>query len=555
MNLAFLGALLAGSLPAQEPEAPSSQPALEELRAATGLAGLAFTEEELLQMVQGAASNLRSYEALRAVSLDNAVPPALLFQAGLPGREARGWEPPAGGRVLPWLQRPADLEELAFASLDELGFLIRTRQVSCLELTRLFLDRLRRLDPVLRCVVHLTEERALKQAAELDAELEKGHYRGPLHGIPYGAKDLFAVPGYPTTWGAAPFREQDRGEELAAVIERLDRAGAVLVAKLSLGALAMGDRWFAARTRNPWNPAQGSSGSSAGSAAATAAGLVPFSLGTETLGSIVSPCTRCGCTGLRPTFGTVSRYGAMALSWTMDKVGPICRSARDAALVYDVLHGADPRDPYAVDHFFRPPPPVAVQGWRIGYPAKAFEEDEAAAVVLEELRVLGVELVPVEIPEAPVWEMMIILNAEAATAFDELTRSDRDDELVDQGPRAWPNSFRTARLIPAVEYLRAQRLRFLLMADYDRVLDGLDALVHPSYGAGLLGITNLTGHPAVVAPAGFREDGTPRSITFTGHWFDEARLLALVEAWQAATPWEDRHPDTKALEERLPAGP
>ena len=353
--------------------------------------------------------------------------------------------------------------------------------------------------------------------------------------------------GRRTTWGAKPYEEQVIDLD-ATVVERLDAAGAVLVAKLSLGALAMGDVWFGGRTRNPWNTEQGSSGSSAGSASATAAGCVAFAIGSETLGSIVSPSDRCGVSGLRPSYGRVSRRGAMALSWSMDKLGPLCRSAQDAALVYAAIAGRDERDGHSV----RLPAPIAhgadVSGWRIGYLAQEFEDDERVGHVLDELSALGVELVPVELPDYPIWPMMVILQAEAAAAFDELTRSGRDDLLTRQDAGAWPTSFRASRLIPAVEYIRANRLRTLLSQDVQRALEEVDALVHPSFGGPALGITNLTGHPSIAMPCGFRAEdarrnpGTPYSITFTGQLYDEARLLALAQAWQATTDYHERHP-------------
>jgi Asp-tRNA(Asn)/Glu-tRNA(Gln) amidotransferase A subunit family amidase len=354
-------------------------------------------------------------------------------------------------------------------------------------------------------------------------------------------KDLFAVKGYPTTWGAKPFAKQVLDLD-ATVVERLDAAGAVLLAKLSLGALAMGDVWFGGTTRNPWNVAQGSRGSSAGSAAATAAGGVVFALGTETLGSIVSPSERCGCTSLRPTFGRVSRSGAMSLSWSMDKVGPIARSAADAALVFAAIHGADGEDLAAVDRPFAVAPAADVKGWRVGYLEGPGEQVPQYRRVLLALKALGVRLVPAALPRYPVDAMRFLLHAEAAAAFDELTRSGRDDELTRQEPDAWPNLFRTARLIPAVEYIQAQRLRTRLMADFDAAWTDFDFLVHPSFLGDLLLTTNLTGHPTAVAPAGFRGDGTPYGMSFTGRLMWDDRLLALVAAWQRATDHHRRHP-------------
>lgn len=523
------------------------------LAAAGGVIGLELTEAEIELMLADVGEQLAHFEALRGVPLENGDAPAWTFSPLVPGVEPRTFAAPPGMvPVDPAVERPADLEELAFADIATLAALVRSRKVSCVELARLSIDRLRRLDGTLRCVITFTEERALARAAELDRELAEGKWRGLLHGIPWGAKDLLATAGVRTTWGAAPYREQVLDFD-ATVVERLDAAGAVLVAKLSLGALAWGDVWFDATTRNPWNPEQGSSGSSAGSAAAVAAGGVTFAIGSETLGSIVSPSTRCGCSSLRPTFGRVSRHGAMTLCWSLDKLGPMCRSAEDAAIVFGAIHGPDGRDPSVHDRPFRWPGPISVEGWRVGFPRGAFGDDPGAVPIVGELLALGVQLVEVDLPSYPVDAMMIVLGAEAATAFDELTRSGEDDRLVRQERRAWPNVLRAARLVPAVEYLRAQRLRVKLMRDLDAALAGVDVLVHPSYHGDLLAMTNLTGHPTFVCPDGFREgrDGVrvPTSISFTGHLFDEARLLALVHRWQLATGYEDEHPPLAFLEE------
>ncbi|TDJ75249.1 MAG: amidase [Planctomycetota bacterium] len=520
------------------------RPALDDVRTAGRVIGLEFTDEELELMVRDVGRALSGFERLRAPHIDNSVVPATTFSPLLPGIGLRTWTPPETTITFERSAlRPADLEDLAFADIPALAALVRAREVTCVELAELFLGRLERYDPELHFVIAYTRERALAQAAALDRELDEGVYRGILHGIPWGAKDLLAVAGTPTTWGAKPFEDQVL-ELDAAVVQKLDAAGAVLVAKLSLGALAMGDVWFGARTNNPWDVERGSSGSSAGPASATAAGCVPFAIGSETLGSIVSPSTECGNSSLRPTFGRVSRHGAMALSWTMDKLGPLCRSAQDAAIVFAAIQGPDGRDPTVYDLPFEWTPDADVTGWTIGVPKGAFEGERSkrAARVLEELEALGVGIVEVELPEYPVRAMLIVLHAEAAAAFDELTRSGHDDLLVRQGSGAWPNRFRVARLIPAVEYIRAQRLRTQLMLDMDRALAEVDVLVHPSFAAGVLTITNLTGHPTFVAPAGFTEEGRPWSISFTGHLFDEGRLVSLAHAWQRSTGYQDRHP-------------
>jgi Asp-tRNA(Asn)/Glu-tRNA(Gln) amidotransferase A subunit family amidase len=435
---------------------------------------------------------------------------------------------------------------VAFAPVTVLSELVRTRQLSSEELTRLYLDRLERFGPQLEAVVTLTRERALQQAREADREIAHGRYRGPLHGIPWGAKDLLAVDGYPTTWGARPYASQEIDAD-ATVVRRLDAAGAVLVAKLTLGALAMGDYWFGGRTRNPWNLEQGSSGSSAGSAAATVAGLVGFSIGSETLGSIVSPATRTGATGLRPTFGRVSRAGAMALSWSMDKLGPICRSVEDCALVLEAVHGADGRDPTARSVPFPWDGEEGVQGLRVGYVPEAFQGDGATAdfdrAALQVFRDMGVDLVPMALPDRfPLGALRVILSAEAAAAFDDLTRSGVDDELVRQTPGSWPNTFRTARFIPAVEYIQANRVRTMLMGAMDAAMTDVDVLVTPSFADGVLLMTNLTGHPAVVLPNGFTPEMTPVSLSFIGGLWKDAEALRLAKAYQDATGHHLRHP-------------
>ena len=519
----------------------TDDPNTTHLEAAAKIAGLQLTAEELEMMLPGVLDNLRGYEAMRAKSLDNAVMPAITFTPALPGIAAAP-TPLAGEPIpLPEVDRPASLESLAFADIPTLASLIRSRKVSCVELAQLFLERLRRHDATLHCVISLTEERALAQARALDEELAAGKWRGPLHGIPYGAKDLFAVKGTKTTWGAQPFRDQVI-ETDATVIEKLDAAGAVLVAKLTLGALAMGDVWYGETTRNPWSPERGSSGSSAGSASAVAAGCVPFALGTETLGSIISPSRRCGNSSIRPTFGRVSRHGGMALSWTMDKVGPMARSIHDAALILEVIAGVDGRDPTVVDLPCPAPPDFDPKGLKIGVPRGSFSRSERHQVILKELESLGAEMIDVDLPEFPVWPMMVILHAEAAAAFDELTRSNRDDELVAQSPDAWPNLFRIARLIPAVEYIRAQRLRTLLAHDFAKLMKTVDLLVVPGFEGATLGITNLTGHPSAIVPCGFREGGRPYSAVFIGQLFDEPRLAAAVRAWQESTGYHRQHP-------------
>jgi Asp-tRNA(Asn)/Glu-tRNA(Gln) amidotransferase A subunit family amidase len=507
----------------------------EMIRQAEWIAGLQLSEDDRQSTARALQQTLRSFKALRSVPLANGVAPALVFHPApweSPGAEplqgaASPIEPPAP-------QRPDSAETLAFMPITALAALLRTRQVSSVELTKLYLDRLRKFDPALRCVVVLTEELALKQAEQADREIAAGHYRGPLHGVPWGAKDLIAYPGYKTTWGAAPFKEQVLDQK-ATVARRLEEAGAVLVAKLTLGALAQGDLWFGGRTRNPWDPKEGSSGSSAGPASATAAGLVGFALGSETLGSIVSPCARCGTTGLRPTFGRVSRHGCMTLAWSMDKIGPIARSVADCALVFAALHGADGLDPAAVTRPFTWPLRRDVRALRVGYVdgKKAVSERDELRV----LRDLGVKLVPIQLPDQqPVGALQLILTVEAATAFDDLTR-----QGVTEGLNEWPHTFRLGQFIPAVEYLRANRIRTLLLQAMEEMMSKVDVYV----GGNDLLLTNLTGHPTVVLPNGFGQRGDterPMALTLTGRLYGETELLGLAHAYQQATGFHLRHP-------------
>ena len=510
----------------------------EMIQQAEWVAGIALSEEDRKETASAVQRQLLGIEAMHAVAVPYAVAPAVAFHPPAPGeetvlqRQAHSLESAAG-------QLPESQVDLAFLPVTELAALIRTRKISSMELTKMYLKRLREFDPQLHCVVNLTEEVALRQARQADREIGSGRYRGPLHGIPWGAKDLIDYPGYPTTWGAVPFREQKR-ENTATVARRLEDAGAVLVAKLSLGALAMGDRWFGGMTRNPWDVKQGSSGSSAGSAAATAAGLVGFTLGSETLGSIVSPCRRCGTTGLRPTFGRVSRHGCMPLSWSMDKIGPICRSIEDCALVFDTIHGRDGLDGTVVNRPFQWPPVRDIRTLRVGYiPNGTPDNDRDELTVLKEL---GVQLVPIELPQRfPANAMTLILDAEAATVFDELTR-----QGITEGLNQWPKIWRAARYISAVEYLRANRLRTMLVVEMNKLFEQVDLYV----GGNDLVITNLTGHPTAVLPDGFtvRDDvRRPYSITFTGSMYGESDLLAVAHAYQQVTGHHLERPSLQAV--------
>ena len=510
---------------------------------------LHFDSVEQAMIDSGMADLRDAYGKIREYGLPNSTPPALQFNP-LP----YGFQIPSPTEKISWdipkgISKP-DLEaDLAFMSIPELASLLRSGEISSLALTEFFLNRLKKFDPQLHCVVSLTEEYAIEQAKKMDVELAAGKDRGILHGIPYGAKDLFSFPGYPTTWGAGAYKDQEL-DETAGIIQKLEDAGAILVAKTTLGALAMGDVWFADTTRNPWNLEEGSSGSSAGSASATAAGLVPFAIGTETWGSIVSPSTRCGTTGLRPTYGRVSRSGAMALSWSMDKVGPICRSAMDCAIVFDAIRGLDPDDKTLYDAGFTWPVEVDLSELKIGYLKNAFDKDYGVSKFdnqsIRVLRRLGAELIPVDLDDhnIPTEALSLILEAEAAAAFDELTRSDRDSLLVRQHRYAWPNLFRTARYITAVEYIQANRIRHDLIEAYHQKMKEFDVVVTPSFeGGDQLLATNLTGHPVVVVPNGFKKSGSPTSISFLGRLFDEGTVLAVAAAYQEATEFHKERPE------------
>lgn len=570
----------------------------EMLEAAAALAGVPLTAEQRTMMLDGLNQQRKSYDAIRALHIPNSVAPAYIFDPVPAGVMIQTERHPIRLSKAPAITKtPSNLEDLAFLSARELSEYVRRKRVSSTALTEMYLARLKRFDPTLHFVVTLTEERAMTQAREADREIAAGKYRGPLHGLPWGAKDLLAVKGYPTTWGAGGFEHQTL-EDDATVVKRLDAAGAVLVAKTTLGALAMGDKWFGGRTRNPWNPKQGSSGSSAGSASAVAAGCVAFAIGSETLGSISSPSTRCGATGLRPTFGFVPRTGAMALSWTMDKLGPLCRSVEDCAIVLDAIHGPDGQDLATRDASFAWNAELDWRTLRVGYLKDAFEaghppgtakppaseteiekkkrltseRDRAAArgrreydrrydqAALEKLRAMGVNLKPVALPKLPYGDISPLLTAEAAAAFDDLTMSGRDRLLTEQSADDWPNLFRISRFYPAVEYIQANRARTLAIHQMAAVFQEVDIIVTPSGGDQLVA-TNLTGHPAVIVPNGIRghdapvppnvdngEDdsiggpGTPVSLTFLGGLYQDAKLCAFARAYQDATGFQKVHP-------------
>ncbi|MCX7972905.1 MAG: amidase [Candidatus Aminicenantes bacterium] len=526
---------------------------IEDIKSAEKIIDLSFTSKERKLMLEDVRNQARTYRQLRQIPLPNNVPPALYFNPQVTPNhgtnsviknKTTGFESYLNKNI----RRPKNLEELAFYPITALAELLRTRQVSSLELTEMYLSRLKKYGPKLECIITLTEELAREQAKRADEEIAAGKYRGPLHGIPWGAKDLLATKGIRTTWGAAPYKNQIPDED-ATVVKKLEEAGAVLLVKLTLGELAWGDVWFGGRTRNPWDYEQGSSGSSAGSAAATAAGLVGFALGSETWGSIVSPSSRCGVTGLRPTFGRVSRTGAMTLSWSMDKIGPIARTVDDCALIFQAIIGPDGYDLTCVDKPFSWEPDLDLKSIRVGYLKKEFERDyrnkKNDLQTLEILKGLGLDLIPFELPSnIPIDSLAFILNVEAAAAFDELTRNNQDDLLTRQGRNAWPNVFRQARLITAVEYIQANRLRWLLMKEMAERMKNIDVYVAPSFGPNLL-LTNLTGHPAVVVPNGFDESGHPTSISFIGNLFAEDKALRVARAFQQATDFHLRHPQLK----------
>ena len=601
-EMGLLGTLFPGVLWAQAQAHAAKKITKEMIESAAVVADVPISEEYKEMMLESLNNRAKGYEEIYKLHIPNSVDPALIFDPVLPGMRFETERKPmrmSKAAHAATASAPKNLEDLAFASARELGELVRERKVSSLALTEMYLGRLRKYDPALKFAVTLTEDRALAQAKQADAEIAAGKYRGPLHGLPWGAKDLLATKGYRTTWGAGGFESQ-RIDEDATVVKRLDQAGAVLVAKLTLGALALGDVWFGGVTRNPWNTNQGSSGSSAGPASATAAGCVAFSIGSETLGSISSPSTRCGCTGLRPSFGLVPRTGAMALSWSMDKLGPICRTVEDCALVLDAIQGPDGMDRTTQPAAFNWDANLNWRKLRVGYLKTEFErkpdeQQESAKeeppatpeeqkrreeqkkrrearqaraeydrryndAALAKLREMGVNLVPAEMPKFPYDAMVTMLTAESAAAFDELTRTGNDKLLTSQKDYDWPNTFRAARFIPAVEYIQAARARRMAMDAVSKVFNDFDVIVAPTSGEQLV-ITNLTGHPAVILPNGLRGKdapkppseeasdfqnaggpGTPTSLTFLGELYGEAKLLAFARGYQEATDFHLQHP-------------
>lgn len=515
---------------------------------AAWLFDLQFTDAEKDSMVDGLKENRQHYEKLHRQSTPNWLAYPFAFQPAPPGFAIPVKQTPVKWDIPANVALPANKNELAFYSVMQLAALVKNKKISSVELTRFFIERLKKWGDTLECVITLTEDLAMKQAAQADEDIKKGNYRGPLHGIPYGLKDLFAVKGYKTTWGSVPYKDQTIDED-AFVYTQLKNAGGVLCAKLTLGELAYADLWFGGRTRNPWNLSRGSSGSSAGSASATVAGLLPYAIGTETWGSIVSPSHTCGATGLRPTFGSVSRSGAMVLSWSLDKAGPICRSAEDAAVVFYYLKGTDGKDAAAVERAFNYAPKVDFKKLRIAYAANYFKNLPAGSLqhdVLDTYQKLGATVSAVEFPDSTIYPyniMDIVLSAESAAAFDELTRSNQDDLIRRQDKNFWPNGFRVSRLVPAVEYINANRHRSLLCQQLNDFMKQYDVVIVPSFSGNQLAMTNLTGHPVVVFPIGFQQNGLPNSISLVGNLYDDATILAVAKAYQDATDFHKKHPE------------
>ncbi len=515
---------------------------------AAKLIGLDFTTAEKDSMIDGLKDNLSVYQKGHTVSIPNSLAYPFAFTPAPPGFVIPTKQLPIVWNIPANVSLPKNKNDLSFYSVMQLASLIKNKKITSVELTRFFLDRLKKWGDTLECVITLTEELAMQQAKQADEEIKKGIYKGPLHGIPYGLKDLFAVKGYKTTWGSVPYKDQVIDED-AFVYTQLKKAGAVLCAKLTLGELAFNDLWFGGRTRNPWDITRGSSGSSAGSASSTVAGLLPFAIGTETYGSIVSPSHTCGATGLRPTFGSVSRSGAMVLCWSLDKAGPICRSAEDAAAVFYYLKGTDGKDASAVNRPFNYTGKVDWKKLRIAYAANYFKgmpQTSPQWQVLETYRKLGANLQEVNFPDSAIYPynmMDPIISAESAAAFDELTRSNRDDLIRRQDKNFWPNGFRTSRFIPAVEYINANRHRSTLLEDMNKFMKQYDVVIVPTFAGNQLPITNLTGHPVVVFPVGFTPNKLPTSITLIGNLYEDATILAVAKAFQDVTDFNKKHPE------------
>ncbi|WP_214072275.1 amidase [Mucilaginibacter sp. dw_454] len=525
----------------------SSAITVEIIASAEKIIGIDFTPAQRDSMLSTLNDRARDYQAIRKLHLPNSVVPSLIFNPVPVGfinqDKSNGFKLSAISPV----KLPADKNDLAFYTIRQLSELLRTRQITSVELTKFYIDRLKKYNSKLLFVVDFTEEQALKEAAQADAEIKAGKYRGVLQGIPYGVKDLLSTAASKTTFGALPYKEQHLGID-ATVVKRLHDAGAVLVAKLTLGELAMGDTWFGGMTRNPWDITRGSSGSSAGPASTVSAGCLPFAIGSETLGSIVSPSTECGDTGLRPSFGRVSKYGAMALSWSMDKLGPITRSVEDCAIVFNAIQGTDAKDLSTIAAPFNYNGTItSLKGWKIGYTKESFDNryDNKTndSLTLVKLKELGAELIPIQKPDLPIGPITNMLNVEAGAAFQELVLNHKDDMLAQQGKYAWPNIFRAAQLVPAVEYIQESRARTLLIQQWYERLKGLDIYITPTFYSYNLSLTNLTGNPCVVLPNGFNKEGRPKSITFMGQLFGEGKTLEAARIYQQATNFHKKHPN------------
>jgi len=521
-----------------------------DIRSAQKINGLSFSPKEIRTMKEYLNDNKKGYDSMRALSLEYPVTPAIYFDPRPDNFKPKERSRPSDWKTIDTVSLPSTDEAIAFMTVAQLSSLIKQKKLTSTRLTNIYLDRISKFNDTLLSVVTITRELALKQAQMADDEITKGKYRGLLHGIPYGIKDLFSVPGYKTTWGAEPYQNQMLNEE-SEVVRKLEAAGAVLIAKLTSGALARGDVWFGGKTKNPWDLKQGASGSSAGSASSLAAGLVAFSIGTETLGSILSPSTRCGVTGFRPTFGGVSRAGAMTLSWSMDKAGPICRSAQDCAIVFEIIRGKNPggeKDRAVVDYDFVFNPSGDLKKYKIGQVKKMFDEDTTRTgsnntATLKMLQEMGADLKQVTIPDQVPYDVFdIILRAEAGAFFDELVRSHKERELSEQDKESRANSLRQSRFIPAVEYLQANRYRKVLIERFNKVISEYDFIVVPANGKNQSLLTNLTGHPAISIPTGFDKNGHPTSIILIGNLYDEGPILEASYIIQQATDFEEEHP-------------
>jgi Asp-tRNA(Asn)/Glu-tRNA(Gln) amidotransferase A subunit family amidase len=542
-----------GSNSAQIKEAGDVTITKEMLRDAAAVAGLEFTDQQLEKMLAGMSKNLAHYRELRKIPLENAIAPPLYFNPILPGTKIDRTKRSIRMSAPPIVERPRNLEDVAFWQVTQLAELIRTKQVTSVELTQMYLTRLKKHNPKLLCAVTITEDLGLRLAREADKEIAAGRYRGPLHGIPWGIKDLASAKDYPTTWGAGPFKERVIDRD-ATVVTRLTDAGAVLIAKLATGELALDDIWFAGQTKNPWDLSMGSQGSSAGPGSATSAGMVGFSVGTETGGSIVAPSAICGVTGLRPTYGRVSRYGVMTLSWSLDKTGPMCRSVEDCALVLAVIQGPDDHDLAVQDIPFNWDAEFDIRKLRVGYLKAAFSNtrqtpkvDANDAAALDKIRSMGFNLIEVELPKHSDMDFTMVMYGEANAALRDPIETQpaglvRKDRVLDQN---------NLRLLPAAEYINANRVRTILMHEMAEVMSKVDVYVLPFDYADYTpnpvatlnsAVTNLTGHPCVALPHGFDERGHPTSLSFIGQLYGDAEMLALARAYQNATDWHLKRP-------------